>query len=327
MKLADIFSDNMVFQAGKPVRFFGTGKGEIAVTLGGETHRKEIPDENWVFELPARPYCDSCNILIRTGEEEIQLRNVAFGDVFLCAGQSNMQFEAREEKGASAAEDDDGIRYFVTDRIEEYSGVKSADGWKLCKKGEVGNWSALGLHIAQKYRKERGVPVGIVGCFQGASAIRSWLPESALDESVFVPLKERHADSRDPVFSVWNGDCDLYRRTFLPIVPFSFQGAVWYQGESDTAAAESKVYTELLARLISSWRHDLRDDELPFVVVEICDYDLRDDRDWHAIQRCQQQAANRVKGVTVVTSKDVCEHGNIHPSNKEKLAEKIVRVL
>ena len=105
------------------------------------------------------------------------------------------------------------------------------------------------------------------------------------------------------------------------------KGIIWYQGESNTTIPESKVYTELLIRLISSWREDLKDIELPFIVVEICDFDGRNDDGWRAIQYCQQEIVNYCKNVKTVTSKDVCESENIHPANKEKLAEKISTAL
>ena len=61
--------------------------------------------------------------------------------------------------------------------------------------------------------------------------------------------------------------------------------------------------------------------------MEICDCDSRNDDGWRAIQQCQQDVVKIVKNVTTVTSKDVCEHFDIHPANKEKLARKIARVL
>ena len=326
MKLAIIFSDNMVLQANKLLRFFGTGKGKIVLTLQGKRYEKISDGEKWALELPPQPYGGPFDIQISLDGEEKTLKNVAFGDVFLCAGQSNMQFTIWEEQNGNPIEDDEKIRYFSSDRAEAHDGQKSADGWKICKKDEVGSWSALGLHIAQGYRAKKDVFVGLVGCFQGASSIRSWIPERALDESVNTPLALRHPDHTNE-YSAWNGDAFLYNKTFSPIVPYGFHSVVWYQGESNTSVDEGKIYTELLKRMISAWREDLQDSALPFVVVEICDFDGRNDEAWRAIQRCQQEAANVVENVTTVTSKDVCEHGNIHPSNKEKLAQKIAMVL
>ncbi|MBQ8885175.1 MAG: hypothetical protein IJY62_02225 [Clostridia bacterium] len=327
MELAEIFTDNMVFQANKPLRFWGRGSGNISVTLHDKTYKKECLEGKWVMELPSQSYGGPFDILLELQGEKTVLKNIAFGDVFLCAGQSNMQFTIAEEKGACTIMDNNRIRYFVSDRIEQYTGQKSADGWKICKNEEVGTWSALALHIAENYQKKKNVFVGIVGCFQGASVIRSWIPEKYLDESVYISMEERHIDSIKPKYSAWNSDSILYKKTFLPITPFSFKSVIWYQGESNTTVAESRVYTSLLSKLIFSWREALRDEELSFVIVEICDFDERNDEGWRSIQRCQKTVGKIVPNVIIVTSKDVCEHNHIHPQNKERLAEKIFCLL
>ena len=327
MKLAKIFTDNMVFQAEKPVCFFGSGKGKVIITLNDVSYEQAFSDESWVMELPPQPYGGPYDITVCLQDEQILLKNVAFGDVFLCSGQSNMQFELREEVGANPVKTDEKIRYFCSDRIEAHDGIKSADGWLLCKEDEIRNWTALGAHIAEKYRENKDVFVGIVGCFQGASVIRSWMPQRKLDAEIYVPLEERHGDSRSEWFKLWNQDSQLYSFTFLPLVPFAFHSVVWYQGESNTYGKESILYTKMLARMIDAWREDLKDSALPFVIVEICDYDNRRDEAWYTVQRCQQEAAKIIKNVVTVTSKDVCEPFEIHPANKEELAKKIVAEL
>ena len=326
MKLADIFCDNMVFQAEKPICFFGEGCGTVEITLKNHTYKESFVGDTWKMELPPQPYGGVFEILVRLDDERIVLKNVAFGDVFLCAGQSNMQFSIGEENGATETKDDLQIRYIVSNAMKKHSGLQSG-GWMICKEGEVSSWSALGLHIAQYYRKKKDVFVGIIGCFQGASVIRSWLPTRALDESVYVSMEERHPDNWHEEYGVWNGDSFLYKKKFLPIISYAMKGVIWYQGESNTTISESKVYMELLSRLIASWREDLEDLELPFVVVEICDFDGRNDEGWKAIQSCQQKIVNYCKNVKTVTSKDVCESENIHPANKEKLAKKVSAVL
>jgi len=326
MKLANIFSDNTVFQAEKPMRFFGEGSGVVVISFNNQSYEKSVEDK-WVIELPAQPYGGPVDITVSLNGDKKVLKNIAFGDVYLCAGQSNMQFMIDEEVDTTPFNDDEKIRYFVTDRIEKYEGLKSVDGWKVCKVSEVGTWSALGLHMAQRIREKKDVYIGLVGCFQGASAIQSWMPERKLDSSVYVPIEERHKDVTDSVYSQWNGNSDLYKHTFLPIAPFSFNSVIWYQGESNTSAAEGKVYTQLLSKMIDAWREDLLSEALPFVVIEICDFDMRDDDEWRAIQACQQEIQNVKANVKTVTSKDVCESWQIHPGNKEKLAKKVADVL
>ena len=327
MELAKIFSDNMVLQAGKAVYFFGKGAGKVKVSFAKQSYEKTFAEENWALKIPPQPYGEPLDVVIELAGEKRMLNNVVFGDVFLCAGQSNMQFTIREEKGENLAQNDKHIRYFCCDRPEEHNGIKSADGWLPCENDKWLGWSALGTHIAQYYREKRDVYVGVIGCFQGASGIRSWLPKKALDESVFIPLELLHGDYRHEKAGIWNSDSFLYDHTFSPIVPYAVKAVVWYQGETDTTVAEGKVYMEMLVRLIQGWRSDLKDTELPFVVVEICDYEKRMDEGWYIIQHCQREVETRIQNVRVVSSKDVCEHCDIHPTNKQKLAKKIASVL
>ena len=326
MKLAKIFTNNMMLQAEKSIRFFGEGKGKVESTIEKNVYKKSFDGEMWEMELPSHAYGGPFDIQVRLNGEETVLKNVLFGDVFLFAGQSNVQFLVKEEKG-KYIENNPQLRFYVSDRIVAYEGLKSEDGWQLGEKESIAEWSALGYHVAEKYSAKKGVPVGVVGCYQGASVIRSWMPERELDESVFVELEKRHGDHLVEEWSVWNRDCQLYKFTFSPLIPFSFKGVIWYQGESDTTVEEGKVYTQLLAKLIKAWREDLQDKDLPFIVVEICDFDSRNDDGWRAIQKCQQEVSGIVKNVTTVTSKDVCAHNNIHPADKEQLAVKIVEVL
>lgn len=81
------------------------------------------------------------------------------------------------------------------------------------------------------------------------------------------------------------------------------------------------------SRMIDTWREDLLDKDLPFVIIEICDFDLRNDDGWRAIQTCQQEIQDIKANVKTVTSKDVCESWQIHSGNKEKLAYKIAEEL
>ena len=327
MNLAKIFTDNMVFQANLPIRIFGEGEGAIAVTLGGNTHSQSFVGDSWLIELPPMDYGGPYEIKIYLNGEEKKLSNVYFGDVLLCTGQSNMQFKYCDEVSEKDEVDNPLIRYYVSDKVQAHDGIKSADGWLTLRRGEVGLWSALALHIAEEYQARHGVAVGIVGCFQGASVIRSWLPREMLDDDVYLPIELRHQDSRLEKYAEWNVDSILYERTFLPIAPFAFKSVIWYQGESNTTVEEGSVYPEMLTRLIKTWRRHLMLPELPVVLVEICDYDGRADEGWRTIQRCQGEVARTVPGVTLVTSKDVCEHVHIHPENKEHLAEKIVAAL
>ena len=328
MELAKIFGSGMILQAEKPILFFGTGKGNIKIIFDGKVCERTVTDEKWVVELPScRGYGESCDISFDLNGKKKILYDVTFGDVFLCAGQSNMQFTLAEEAPQSDVVENPMIRYFVSDRIEKHCGQKSDDGWQKCTKNSALRWSAIGYHFAQTYFREKNVPIGVVGCFQGASGIFSWLPGDSLNENLLLPNKSLHGDYYTLPYSVWNGKSMLYEHTFKPLVPFVFKGVIWYQGESDTTLDEGRIYKELLERLILCWRKDLRDDKLPFVIVEICDYNGRNDDGWRIIQQKQRECAKEMDRIICVQSSDVCSHDDIHPPKKLLLAERIAREL
>lgn len=327
MRLANIFSNNMVLQAEKPVRFFGFGKGKIEVSFHDKKYVGNMTTEKWSFEIEAQPYGEPFEMTIRLNDDPYEYRNCVFGDVYLYAGQSNMQFSLESETPKETIVPNDRIRYCVSDRILHQDELKSADGWRVCGDETTRQWSAIAYHTSESYSREKGRYVGAVGCFQGGSGIRSWLPKRVLDESVYLPPEKLHWDYRTEPYSLWNDDSVLYEHTFLPLVPFSFKGVIWYQGESDTTVEESEIYEEFLKRLTWTWRGDLGDEELPFLIVQICDFVCRDDEGWKGIQRAQEAFARKNEGICFVTSADVCENGNIHPSDKRALSEKIKDVI
>ncbi len=327
MKLAKIFSDNMVLQANEPIRVFGEGQGCVEIEFLGKSYQEIVRKEKWIICLDECAYGGPYEMKIRLNGEERILKNLMIGDVILCAGQSNVQFEVKAEKDFVSVCENTSVRCYTCDRPETGSTFQGDDGWQVGTKEKLLGFSALAFHLADFWNKRRGRAVGVVACCQGASVIRSWLNEESLTEDVFVPLNERHHDSVLPNYALWNQDGMLYGHSFLPITPFVFSSAVWYQGESDTSVAEGKVYGELLKRLIALWRKDLQKENLPFAIVEICDFDERRDEGWKAIQAAQGRAAEETENAFLITSSDVCEHGDIHPSDKRGLANKIVALL
>ena len=164
MKLAQIFSDGMVFQAYMPVRIFGTGTGNIEIEFMGQTYRKQSKSEKWMIELPPQSYGGPYHLKVMLDEEEKHFENIMFGDVLLCAGQSNMQFEIGLERKNESVEPNENIRYFYSDNIEGHGRLRSEMGWLLATKENVPDFSALAYHVAEGIVRKKGVCVGIIAC-------------------------------------------------------------------------------------------------------------------------------------------------------------------
>lgn len=320
-----IFTSNMVFPAGKRFRVFGDEAAPIKVTLADK--KAAIKNENgkWVAEFEPMDYGGGYELRVEYPDSTTTLENVFVGEVYLFAGQSNMQFKMWEST-TKEGEDNDKIRIFYPDRIEKTDKFTPKDGWLVCTKEMTPEISAIAYHTATELTK-KGIAVGIVNCYQGASVIESWSPKGAFDKISDLTLEQKHGDHGDPEYAAWQGEGTLYEYAFLQIAPFAFSGVVWYQGESDTSAVEGEVYLKELAEMIKIWRHDLRDGELPFVVVQLADFTWGDPIGWKLVQEAQLKAQKEIPFVKTVISRDICESDCIHPPTKDKLAKRIAKAL
>ena len=325
MKLDRIFTSNMVFAAEKPIRVYGTGEGEVTVRFAGQCVSTKSEGDNWTVELPAMQYGGPYELAVEFSDRTETLENVFVGEVYLFAGQSNMQFKMWESS-TPIGEDNANLRLFSPDRIEKTDKFTADDGWRICTKEDTPHWTAIGYHTATEIAK-KGIAVGVVACYQGASTIESWVPKGALDKIGGLSTEEKHPDHTYSEYSAWQGEGTLYEYAFLQVVPFSFSGVVWYQGESDTSKAEGEVYFEELSEMIKIWRRDLKNETLPFVIVQLADYVWGDPIGWKLIQEAQTRAGKDIPFVKTVISKDVCEPDNIHPPTKDKLAKRIAKAL
>ncbi len=325
IQFAGLFRDGLVLQAGKPIRIFGCGDEDCTVELLGTTVRAACLDGRWLAEFPPAPYGVGYTLTVRTETETVTLHDVCIGEVFLCAGQSNMQFYLQESTTPPAScPDDPYLRTYVCDRVMPNDDFSSADGWVAAKTETVGCWSALPYLIGAEARRA-GIPaVGVVSCSQGASYIQTWIPESRyVGSSLELPVEIMHLDAHYPDYAAWNRPGILYHAMLEPLFPFSFGRVIWYQGESNTSAAEAPIYTDLLSMMVDSWRVGFRDPDLPFTAIQIADYTERDDDAWRGIQAAQADAPRTICGLMTVPSADICEKDNIHPPTKDALARRV----
>ena len=267
-------------------------------------------------------------LMVSSEEEEIILFDIFVGEVYLFAGQSNMQFKLKESNAPEALyRENPLLRMFSTDRLEKSDRFTPADGWVTARADTVGDWSALGYLTGDLISQKKQIAVGIIPCYQGASVIESWLPKGLLAENgIALPPEALHGDHFYHEFSLWNGEGVLHDFALSQAVPFGLSGVVWYQGESDTSEAEGRVYLKELELLIETLRKDFRQPRLPVAVVCLADNVDREQVGWKAVQEAQVKAGEAIPYVTTVLSADICETDQIHPPTKHLLAERIADV-
>lgn len=317
----------MVFAAGLPIRIYGEGIGKAKITFAGHVEIVVSDSEEWLAELPPMQYGGPYELEFDTDGVVTVLDDIYVGEVFLFSGQSNMQFKLKESSAdASLYEADEKLRLFSTEKIEKNEFYTPEDGWVKCDESNLGEWSAIGCLTGLELAKNKGIAIGVIACYQGASVIESWVP-SGLFEShgINIPSYEKYPDHF--IYSEWNADGTLYSYALSQVAPFSVSAVVWYQGESDTSPAESLVYGKELELLINQWRNDFRNNSLPFAVIQISDFVNRNDEAWKNVQKAQYDIQFKIPGIKSITSADVCENNNIHPPTKHILAKKVATAL
>jgi sialate O-acetylesterase len=205
------FSDHMVLQRDMKVPVWGTAApGEtVAVEFAGQKKSVEVGAQGqWRVELDPMPACSEGRVLTVSssqGKSSVRFADVLVGEVWLCSGQSNMDFTvARTERfyfcGVTNEADEvaaahyPGIRMFTSDSARSYEPRSSIPGcsWKVCTPEAVREFSAVGYFFARDLQKEIKTPIGILTLTYGASTAQAWIRREALAASPkLAPMLEK----------------------------------------------------------------------------------------------------------------------------------------
>lgn len=207
--LAPIFSSNMLLQRNVEIPLRGLAQNEktVLVSFNGQEYQANVEENKWSLNLPPMKAGGDYTIVVK-GSNTITLKKVTFGDVWLCAGQSNMDsaIETYKKKfpelyeGHPVAEHDQ-IRIFRAARVrmdepQEFieREHRFADGWyRITKKTRTRLFSAtayfFGLHLTEKV----DVPIGLIQSCRGGTPIQAWLPEGVLESHAkYTHILEEH---------------------------------------------------------------------------------------------------------------------------------------
>lgn len=329
MELNAIFRNGAVFAADKPIRVFGTGSGHAAVRFLGTEKSVESKGGDWCIELDAQPYGGPYEMEIVLDGVSQLLSDVYVGEVLLLHGQSNIQFRLRDSTyPADLYESCPQLRLYGLQRVSDTEPYCAVDGWVSCTPETAGSFSAIGYHVGLQVAQTRGCAVGLIGCYQGASVIESWLPQGTeASLNIRIADVDRHRDHFKDPYRKWNVEGCLYEKAVRQIMPYALSYVIWYQGESNATVAEGSVYDKLLEALIEQRRRDFDDLSLPFVIIELAECLARAGDGWTLVQKAQNLVSERIRGVTTVPCADVCENDNIHPPTKIHLSKRVANVI
>ena len=189
LKLAALFSDHVVLQRDRKIPIWGwaTAGRRILVSLAAEEVSTVVPaDGRWEVTLPARP-AGGPYVMTVSGDGTRRVRDVWVGEVWICAGQSNMEFtveEAGAPKQVAAAARHPQIRMFTVAKVAAVARQEDVQGtWVPCSPRTVGRFSAAGYHFGLALRKSLDVPIGLIFTAWGGTRAEAWVDRETLASS------------------------------------------------------------------------------------------------------------------------------------------------
>jgi len=323
-----LFADGMVLQQKHAVAIWGWGKPqeEIVISVGWNNRKVKTKTDNkgnWLTHIKT-PQAGGPYSIQLVGSNTIEIHQVLIGEVWICSGQSNMEFPLGNEgkwktgvidyENEMAAANYPNIRLFqVKHTVAQEPQLRIAGKWEACSPETAGTFSAVAYYFARKLIEATGYPIGIIHASWGGTPAESWVKKEVLSESTDLKHllnRQQAVQSRSPN--------TLYNGMIAPLVPFTIKGFIWYQGESNSDRAEE--YKKLFPALIASWRADWQQD-LPFYFVQIAPHYQKNP----LIREAQLMTFQQVRNTGMVVVTDAADSLDIHPRNKQIPGERLAR--
>jgi len=335
VKLPSVFDDHMVLQQGQKLPIWGwADPGEsVTVSVAGQTKKtKAGKDGAWDVHLKPLKASKTPVAFSVKGSNSIEFEDVLVGEVWLCSGQSNMEWRVSQSdnpKEEIAAAKHPLIRHIKIPHRPSATPEKDVTpergGWEVCSPETVGNFTAVGYFFARHLQGELDVPIGLLGCNWGGTRIEPWTTPSGFRS---VPALKDIADKLDTFPQKRdNGSINhqsalaLHNGMISPINPYGIRGALWYQGESNNG--EGMLYYEKKKALINGWRDIWNNKKMPFYFVQLAPYKYGGEPTRLAGIWQAQLETLKVPHTGMAVTTDIGNIRDIHPRNKQEVGRRL----
>ena len=324
VKLGSPFVAHAVLQRDKPIPVWGTADAgaDVTVTLGDRhATAKADADGKWSVSLDAMPVTTKpVTLTAAAGSDTAAADDLLVGDVFLCSGQSNMQFSLKELADAEAIAPAP-LPLLRLGKVALNGGKEPKDHcdvkWTADAAKSAADFPAVAYCFARQLYatdpKLTGVPVGLLSDCMGATVIESWMPKPTLAEFDAKSLQSS-------MFGI--GPTQLYNGMIAPLRNLPMAGVIWYQGEGN--AGEPARYQKYIPLWVKAWRDQFQQPKLPFMIVQLPDYAP----DWGGvywpwIREAQAKGAAAVPDVYYCVSINTNDGWDLHPQGKREIGRRL----
>lgn len=329
VSLPAIFGNHMVMQQNAEVKLWGWGKPfenvSVSTTWSADTVNTVVNHNGHWSVMLHTPASGSINSVKIQGYNSVEINDILMGEVWLCSGQSNMEWSADHgfigsEEAVKNATNNELRLFHVTWRSSPYKCIDVDGEWVKCTPETMRSFSAIAYFFGKELNEKLQIPVGLISSNWGGTPIESWIPE----REILSNTKLCDAAGKVPYFP-WapNKPGYTYNAMIAPIMPFSIKGVLWYQGEANVDNAYA--YTEMLETLVSNWRKDFKTN-FTFLYAQITPYRdyLKDDG--VKVRDAQRRALPLIQNSCMVILSDIGDTTNIHPKNKIDAGKRFAHV-
>ncbi len=380
LALPSIFSDHMVLQRDHTVPVWGTATpgAEVSVAFWGQCRTTQVDqDGQWRIELePMDVSAESREMRITSSrDDEVLIRDVLVGEVWLCSGQSNMHYSLKAlstQHGAATpiADEIPKAEYPLIRQMHVYSTLAPDEPqsdvggkWQVCSPDTVSGFSGTAYFFARELYRELEMPIGIIRCSWSGSPIQAWTRREILMEN---PVERAYTAAKDEAeldfdlaaaereIEQWKAEHPgktppkritrlalspsetahypqtLYNGMLSPVMTYAIRGVIWYQGEANGIADQSRSYHWTFSRMIEDWRKQWGQGDFPFYFVQLANFRAPSERpldlDHWANLRESQLKTLSVSQTGMAIAIDIGEAEDVHPRNKIEVGRRLARL-
>lgn len=338
--LPSVLSDNMVLQRNSCVALWGTASTGAKVTIRpswkGARSVTVVADARtgkWMANVKTPCEGGPYEIVISDGNT-VRLKNILIGEVWLCSGQSNMYmpmtgYSTQPVQGAAQviarARPERQIRICKIKNKASKTRLSTSEGtWMENTPEAVSGCSAAAYFFAESLQSALGVPVGIICSSCGDTRIEAWIPSEDICEK-FPDIPLGHLDPDGVVSNDKYVSSMRFNGQLSPVIPYTFKGMIWYQGETNRIRCSSdERYPALTKVFVDAMRREFHNPDMPFYFCQICPYAyskplaFRNGYFWEA----QAKIPAIIENCHMISTCDLGSFATNHPPRKREIGER-----